>query len=247
VPLPISTRSGEGKEWPLPGTRKADATHNSHVVSASQPFCLPPSPSADLLLNLIQYNVLRGVFANKSALVDLVAYFAIEKSPAQRRLPFAKDVYPVRAIIQPTTSGLPASLLPTRLQMTTEHQTWIDSIPFPNMRDNLIKREAEYDPSDFAWDIIGDLLDITIHFAPRTVDQAETTCTEGTSLPDDDGLTTARKGLIVWGDPQDPGNWEATPGFIQKWRWTMDGCEHLIRSSNHWRQVRGEEPLRLSF
>jgi hypothetical protein len=129
--------------------------------------------------------------------------------------------------------------------MATEHQTWIDSIPFPNMRDNLIKREAEYDPSEFAWDIIGDLLNITMYLTPRTVNQAEAPHGEGTSLSGDDELTTARKGLIVWGDPHDPRNWEVTPGFIQKWRWTMEGCEHLIRSSNHWRQIRGEEPLRL--
>jgi hypothetical protein len=49
--------------------------------------------------------------------------------------------------------------------------------------------------------------------------------------------------LIVWGEPHDMRNWEATPGFLAKWAWVVAGCHDLVESSNHWRMLRGEEPM----
>jgi hypothetical protein len=63
---------------------------------------------------------------------------------------------------------------------------------------------------------------------------------------DEDEVTAERKGLIVWGEPYDMRSWEATPGFLAKWSWAVEGCDDLIQSSNRWRQMRGEEPIRLS-
>jgi hypothetical protein len=63
---------------------------------------------------------------------------------------------------------------------------------------------------------------------------------------DDDEVTAGRKGLIVWGEPHDMQNWEATPGFLAKWSWAVEGCDDLVESSNRWRLVRGEEPINLS-
>lgn len=63
---------------------------------------------------------------------------------------------------------------------------------------------------------------------------------------DEDEITAGRKGLIVWGEPYDRQSWEATPGFLAKWSWAVAGCDDLIESSNRWRLMRGEEPMRLS-
>ncbi|KAJ5093781.1 hypothetical protein N7456_009642 [Penicillium angulare] len=63
----------------------------------------------------------------------------------------------------------------------------------------------------------------------------------------DDGLTAGRQGFIVWGEPHDLNSWEVTPGFLKKWAWTMQGCDELISSTNHWRGIRGEAPLRFSL
>ena len=52
------------------------------------------------------------------------------------------------------------------------------------------------------------------------------------------------KGLIIWGEPHDTSSWEVTPGFLAKWPWAMEGCDDLIESSNRWRLMRGEEPMR---
>lgn len=54
------------------------------------------------------------------------------------------------------------------------------------------------------------------------------------------------KGLIVWGEPHEIQNWEATPGFLAKWAWAVEGCEELVEISNRWRMRRGEDPMRLS-
>jgi hypothetical protein len=62
---------------------------------------------------------------------------------------------------------------------------------------------------------------------------------------DDDGVTAGRRGLIVWGEPHVKQNWEATPEFLKKWSWAVQGCDDLLASSNRWRLARGEEPLSL--
>ncbi|OJJ58806.1 hypothetical protein ASPSYDRAFT_126258, partial [Aspergillus sydowii CBS 593.65] len=113
---------------------------------------------------------------------------------------------------------LPNALVPTETQRRRIHVKWINTIPFPRMRENLIQWEQHFDHLDFARD--GD----------DTLD---------------DEVTTGRKGLILWGEPHRVENWEVTPGFLRKWMWTMEGCNELIESTNRWRRVRGEEPIRI--
>nr|KAK5451203.1 hypothetical protein LTR18_001220 [Exophiala xenobiotica] len=60
-----------------------------------------------------------------------------------------------------------------------------------------------------------------------------------------EGNDDHRKGLVVWGEPWQVDSWEVEEGFVKKWGWMLkDNCEDLIRSTNRWRQVRGDEPLR---
>lgn len=53
-------------------------------------------------------------------------------------------------------------------------------------------------------------------------------------------------GLIVWGDPWEPSNWEVSEEFVTKWSWVVRGCWELFKSTNQWRTTRGEEPLLFS-
>jgi hypothetical protein len=111
------------------------------------------------------------------------------------------------------------------------------------MRDNLIKSEVDYDPAELARDLIGDLVDFSSFYkleGPKDTDGVKNT----QASPDHDNKSTAgRNGLVIWGEPHHPENWEVSPGFLQKWWWTLEGCQDVLDSSNRWRRLRDEEPL----
>ncbi|GAP84861.1 hypothetical protein SAMD00023353_0801800 [Rosellinia necatrix] len=111
-------------------------------------------------------------------------------------------------------STLPAGLQPTELQCRTLHHPWIDLLPIPQMRDNLFRR--------------------------------------GVDCFDEEGLCCAMRGrrgnssagFLIWKDPWDPHGWEVTEAFARSpWGWTIVGCWQLCRSTNKWREQRGEPPL----
>lgn len=110
---------------------------------------------------------------------------------------------------------LPAGLRPTALQRSRPHHPWIDFFPSPVMRDNLLLALDEWDEDDMCTDIMGFW----------------------------EGGATGPFGLVVWGEPGDPANWEVTEGFVRKWGWVVGGCEQLMRATNAWRARRGERPL----
>lgn len=109
---------------------------------------------------------------------------------------------------------LPTELRPTDLQRRTLHHPWLDLLPIPHMRDNLLRRGVEcFDEDELCCAMVG-----------RT------------------GLGST--GFIVWGDPWDSCGWEVTEGFARSsWGWTIAGCRELYRSTNKWRAQRGEPPL----
>jgi hypothetical protein len=83
------------------------------------------------------------------------------------------------------------------------------------MRDNLLRAGNEWDDEELCIDIMGFW----------------------------DGNVGDSHGLVVWGDPSDPRNWEVQPGFVKKWGWVIRGCDEIIYSTNRWRAKRGEQPL----
>lgn len=155
---------------------------------------------------------------------------------------------------QPLDSNIPPSLAPTSLQQNRYHSIWIDVIPFPRIRDNLIRHEGLFDH----WDLIHDLVGQSMSSASLTCVGGRTSAppTATRRLPSltlpsgsidaDDGVTAGRKGLIVWGEPHEMQSWEATPGFLAKWAWAVEGCEELVEISNRWRVRRGEDPMQVS-
>ena len=68
----------------------------------------------------------------------------------------------------PSNPISPPSLVPTAFQRIRYHSTWINVIPFPRVRDNLIRYEGRFDPWELMQDLVGDLLSSTP--APRQRD-----------------------------------------------------------------------------
>ncbi|KAE8155209.1 hypothetical protein BDV25DRAFT_126120 [Aspergillus avenaceus] len=222
----------------------ADSRTNQDSLQ-SVDFFVPPRVEstlpADQLLHLIQLNVWRGFHLTK----DLLRSFTASILPLDTNAVPAPAMYPGSSVIVATVPGLPDCLAPTELQMSRVHATWINLFPFPKMRDNLIAWEACFDHAEFTGDILGDTIDARIMAAPFSTPQ--TIASRLHVSAGDDELTTSRRGFILWGDSYNPENWEATPGFLRKWGWAVEGCAELIESSNRWRSIRGEEPMRVTL
>ncbi|KAH6953845.1 hypothetical protein BKA56DRAFT_504531 [Ilyonectria sp. MPI-CAGE-AT-0026] len=221
----------------------------------AQASLTPPSfifpLSTDHLLHLIQYNVFRAFVSNKRTLNTLLTGWT-DKSPSPNTCPLSGP-YSDDTMVYPLNPNIPVSLVPTRLQQSRPHSIWINLFPFPCIRDNLIRYEGSFDHWDLLQDLVGELMSAMparkLRDSPPTItvsDPKTMWTLPLTSGCDEDEVTAERTGLIVWGEPYDMQSWEATPGFLAKWSWAVEGCDHLVESSNRWRRMRGEEPIRLS-
>ncbi|KAI0537912.1 hypothetical protein GGR58DRAFT_469888 [Xylaria digitata] len=173
--------------------------YNNWLISTLRPALLP---------DLVQFNFARALMANARVLGltssylhdDAISYFHVAGPPPPN--------------IHVEVDVLPAGLQPTDLQRCEPHHPWLDLIPIPQMRDNLIRRgERCFDDEQLCRAMRG--------HGDRT-----------------------DAGFIVWGDSWDPSSWEVTEGFARSsWGWTIEGCWGLFRSTNKWRAQRGEPPL----
>lgn len=103
------------------------------------------SPTADNLLTLVQFNLLRSIISNIFALG-----FSMELMSEEDVLSPFNTPSPGR----PETS-LPPSLRPTMLQRTIAHHPWIDPFPIPTMRDKLLCAADSYDETELCNDLMG--------------------------------------------------------------------------------------------
>lgn len=184
--------------------------HESHDPAQ---ICFPLTPDY-YLLSLIQYNVLRAFMSNMS----LCTPSEVDQSGGCR----AMD----HITIIPPPSSIPPAFYPTLLQRKVVHPFWIDSVPWAQMRDNLIlaatgQGEREFDSDDLCRDMCGGLYD---------------------------GFNDVEsRGVLIWGEPWQPRGWEMTEGFIQKWSWLVRGCDELLEATNQWREERGEGRILLEI
>lgn len=240
-----STKIRKSPHCPLDSEADFPSAAKTQITpTASEQHHPNPSLSADYLLHLIQYNVFRGLYNNKITLGRSAVSWTRDSQPAS-----LDELRHSFSVVLPIGPGIPDSLNPTRSQMSIVHSVWINLLPFQAMRENLIRWQSFFDHDKFIADLIGgacrDLLDV---LGSRTECSGVRPEVGGGFVisGDDDEVTANRNGLIVWGEPHSVDSWEATPGFLRKWAWAMVGCEELIESSNRWRAVRGEEPLRVS-
>jgi hypothetical protein len=169
------------------------------------------SPTADHVLVLIKLNIFRALVNNAITLG-----FPVEMAMEDNALsPFtAKSRYENHLTTHHQTFlKIPVTLRPTTIQCQIPHHPWIDLLPVPRMRDNLILAEDNYDGLELCEDLCG-------LFNQKS-----------------------RTGLIIWGEPWDPAGWEITPQFLRRWAWILKGCMELMTSTNYWREKRGEKPL----
>jgi hypothetical protein len=161
------------------------------------------SPTTDHLLVFIKLNVFRAIISNSQDLG-----LEPEENTADDALsPFTDPSSPLCR-----SRTLPPALRPTKLQHEIPHHPWIDLLPIPGMRDNLLRAGDSYDDTELCSDIVG-------------------VC----------GGPADKTALIVWGEPWEPNNWEVTESFLSQWAWTIRGCSQLFESTNYWRKRRGEK------
>ncbi|KAF5624393.1 hypothetical protein F52700_9560 [Fusarium sp. NRRL 52700] len=153
------------------------------------------SPLSDHLLYLVNYNAFRGLFQNKVTLSQATDHLALEEGRTEKLDVMAglkRD-----AICVETGLDVPPHLRPTALQSTKVHATWIDFIPFPKMRDNLITHHDHFNHRLLVTDIMGDLLeDIMFNkYGEGTGPRGRRLVSRG--KPGD--YASDRRGLILWG------------------------------------------------
>ncbi|KAK9368229.1 hypothetical protein V1509DRAFT_640110 [Lipomyces kononenkoae] len=165
----------------------------------------PLSPDHHLI-TLVQYNVLRAIITNVHIL-RLENIFFAECGAALT----------ISALPSPHSSTIPSAFTPTAVQNSVPHEVWMDTVPFPQMRDNLILNIGKYDADDLCVDMVGGLYE---------------------------GYDDIRlRGILVWTNPWSEESWEVTEGFLNKWNFLLRGCETLMSSTNRWRRGRGEDEL----
>ncbi|KXH38489.1 hypothetical protein CSIM01_05614 [Colletotrichum simmondsii] len=186
-----------------------DDIHQLFLEHANQSRRSPsPDPMSDSLIPLVQFNLFRGLMENMKTLGITMPMICDDDCVS----PFGSDsMYNVN-----TAWNLPYFLRPTETQLTTVHHPWLDFLPLPRMRDNLIKAGDDWDDEALCLDMVGD-----------------------------GDAPSGKGGMILWGEPWDPNSWEVTEDFVEKWRWILEGCEEIIRSSNYWRAKRGEKRMRV--
>jgi hypothetical protein len=197
------------------------------------------NPLSDHLLYLVNYNAFRGLFLNKVTLSKMAGHISVTPERTQKvniMMGMKQD-----AICVALDRSMPPHLRPTALQSRIVHANWIDFIPFPRMRDNLIMRQGEFNHRIFMSDVVGTLLeDVMLNkYGEGTGPRGPRlkSCGKASDFASD------RRGMIIWGEPHWTESWEVTAEFLQTWGWAAEGCHELMKSTNQWRALRGEGPL----
>ncbi|RAK87614.1 hypothetical protein BO79DRAFT_218821 [Aspergillus costaricaensis CBS 115574] len=232
-PSSPSTSLTKHHSSPLSQTHSQTTTEPSIPTSPSTPS-IPP----DHLLHLITHNVFRALYTNKTLLYNHSTALLPGPTPnSSIHLIHEGLIFPIYATTIPNShpSPIPTSLFPTPSQRTLTHYSWIDLVPWPRMRENLIKWEMCFDHGEFVRDLVGGYVmegwelfdglqgqDVNGRIGERVVVEVD---------GDDDGEVSgnATNGWIVWGEPHCKESWEVTPGFLRKWGWVVEGCTSLLR------------------
>lgn len=129
--------------------------------------------------------------------------------------------------VQRIFKTLKPDLRPSSEQITVEHHPYIDILPFPTLRKNLITHQDEIDEDEFFNDMLTGLV-----------------CWGGAGIGRKDREDST--GYASTGTPWDVRSWEARVWFSTKY-WTLLGGEdgELVRQSEWWRSIRGDDTLHM--
>lgn len=180
------------------------------------------SISADHLLTLTLFNLVRGLTAN-------IISLGLDPRLMHTDIPSPFVPTPLSSRLPNPALRLPPMLQPTLLQKSIPHHPEIDVLTFPGFRDNMLRTTGNYDEFELCVNMLG--LDPKASPMPELDQATDTASTE----------------LLVWGDPWHPGSWEVSEGFAKKWQWLLCGCFDVLDSTNYWRKRRGEQPLILEL
>ncbi|KAL8650557.1 MAG: hypothetical protein Q9210_003749 [Variospora velana] len=139
----------------------------------------------------------------------------------------ADDMVKANAIgtAQRICETLKPDLRPSSEQIAVDHHPYIDILPFPMLRKNLIMHQEEIDEDGFFHDMLTGLM-----------------CWGGAGI----GRRNRQEftGYASTGTPWDVRSWEAKEWFLKKY-WALVGGDdgELVRQSEWWRSMRGEDPL----
>ncbi|KAI9897340.1 hypothetical protein N3K66_007196 [Trichothecium roseum] len=196
-------------------------------------------PCADHRLHLIQLNIINGLTRNAAALGFNFDWLICEVVS-----PFGSQGRPCSSLLSSTPTAaltlqrqqhqqhqqlsavnlrpalvvpFPETLTPTKLQLSMRHHPWVDLFLLPTLRDNLLAAAQVLTPED-EQELYNDVLEAG-------------------------GGRREWAGLVVWGEPSDPGSWEISAPFFRKWGWILKGCDEILEATNRWRRQRGELPI----
>jgi hypothetical protein len=108
--------------------------------------------SSDHLIVLVQYNVLRGSHMNRQ-LLDHTLKVAFNKPSTT----ISTNTHVFPRLTAHAFHTLPLTLRPTQLQSTVSLPHWVDIIPHPRMRDNLINAMGGFDAEVLWVETVGGL------------------------------------------------------------------------------------------
>lgn len=129
--------------------------------------------------------------------------------------------------VQRVFETLKPDLRPSSEQITVKHHPYIDILPFPMLRKNLITHQEEIDEDEFFQDVLTGLV-----------------CWGSAGIGRRDREVST--GYASTGTPWDVRSWEARVWFLEKY-WTLLGGEEgeLVRQSEWWRSIRGDDTLNM--
>ncbi|PWY92328.1 hypothetical protein BO70DRAFT_402264 [Aspergillus heteromorphus CBS 117.55] len=214
LPLPLALHLQHLDNLHILGPKAANSRLTiQHLESLIHTEFATGSPRTDLLLGITRLNFLRALNTN----IDVLGYQPSAMAPDDAKSMFSM-IGPRCPRTHDRESVLPPALQPTLVQRTVPHHPWLDLIPVPQMRDNLILVEDLVDDAQLCRDM----------------------CGNGTRAR---GVGIGETGVIVWKDPWDPEGWEVTETFVRLWGWVVRDCWELFASTDAWRARRGERSL----
>jgi hypothetical protein len=171
-----------------------------------------------MLRNCLAIGITQDMWCAEDAISPF--YRQMEPSAFRSGTTTTSDSDSIVRTVQGIFRTLKPDLRPCREQIATLHHPYIDILPFPTVRANLIKQASAVDEQEFFYDLLNGLV-----------------CWGGAGAGRrDDGIGAGS------GTPWEFRSWEAKEWFIQKW-WSIVGGEdgELTRQFRWWRSLRGED------